>query len=236
MGVYGVRSDPKAATYTITVGVAVAIVLLLLNIPALDLIWRVLAIAVLAFLEGLNLAVWANIPKRYSAWRTQRKYLRTLNRTSRLIPELKVLVENMEDVVFGSTVDSLHGLAQRIEQTAEATQQGLGAKVRELASHYQLIRDLAKVQTHWERMAFIDFVRHIGRFFQFIDPFLHDCRELAETAEIDDDVIRDWELFKERYNGLRVDWNTYFGRIPPAIGLSAQLLGEPARSLPRPAT
>lgn len=96
---------------------------------------------------------------------------------------------------------------------------------------YQLIRQPAKEQTCWQKMPFITSVRHIGEPFQSLDPSLDACYAITRTADIEDDIVRDRETFRERLNTLRGDWRSYFSRVSDAIELHAELKGQPALPL-----
>lgn len=234
MGIHGDRSESRTATYTLTVGVAVAIVILLLNLPALDLIWRLVAIVALVVLEALNLAVLVGARRRYLGWRTSRRRLRVLNLTSGLIPELGRLTQDTHEVLYGDEPESVYNMVRAIEQK-EGVGRGLEARVSDLRVHYQLIGDLAESRGYWELNPFLYFARSIARHFQFFDSILKECYEIAEVTAMEQDVIDNWETGKENYNGLRKRWQDYFRRIRDDIELRVKLKGKAATSLPQPA-
>ncbi len=236
MGIYRKREESSPATYTITVGVAIAVAVLLLTLPGLELIWRVASVLALVVLQALNLAVLAGIPRRVSGWRTRRRQLRTLNRTSGLVADLARLAGETHRVIYDEKVNNLPALVGEIggKGRPEWTNQ-FSREVRKLDSHYKVLRFIAEEQTRWERNPFLEFVRGIAEHFRFLDPVLDAFYEVAKEAPMSDNTLKNWESFKENYNQLRADWKAYFKRVPAAIGQHVELRGEPARSLPQPA-
>ena len=231
---WGERRTVDTATYVIAVGVAVAIANFLISVQGIEPLWRVLAISALVAVGVANFLVVLNFPGRFRDWRRKRRQVRALNGPSHLKPDLARLTEATAMLVYENRVGTLLYVARSIEGKAGKPDH-IGPRVAAFGEHYQVIRDLGQWQKYWDSTPFVYFIRDAVAQFREIDSILDACYDLAQTVVIPPEIIKQWEVFKEQYNQLRLQWQGYFGRIAGAIGLTVNMLGSPARSLPQPA-
>jgi len=223
--------DRDATATRIGIEVAAVAILAIIAVvifnPSLGPSVTALVFVVLVALDVITiLALLGLFPKIRSRLRDRRDQSR-LNRNPMLVAEMVRLVQRTKDALYENRVGSLLSLARVFTQPDES----LANEVQRYRRAFEGLVGISQVRGRWDRIRFALIVRNVVEHFGIIQSVLDRLYDTVAHAKVSEESVAMWETFRERYNQLRNDWQRLSDEMLSVVGLSAEVPGEPARSL-----
>ena len=184
-------------------------------------------VTVIIALELLLILALLGAFPRIRTWLQDRRSRRILNRHPMLVPEMVRLVQRTQVALYENTAGSLLNVSRIFTGTDEP----LPNEVLRYRRAFQGLLQMSQARTPWDTSRFSTLVRSVVEHFGIAQSVLDRLYPIVSHAQVSEESIATWETFKERYNQLRSEWQRLSNEMLAHVGLSAEIPGEPARSL-----
>jgi len=204
-----------------------AIIAVLVFNPSLGPSVTAVVVVALVALEVTTILALLGLFTRIRSWLHDRRSERQLNRHPTLVPEMVRLVQRTRDTLYENRVGSLLNMARVLTETDG----DLPNEVLRYERAFRGLLSMSQARGRWDRIRFATLMRSVVDHFGIVQSVLDRLYTIVAHAEVSEESVATWETFKERYNQLRNDWQRLSDEMLAVIGLSAEVPGEPARSL-----
>ncbi len=184
-------------------------------------------VVVIVALDVITILALLGLFPRIRSWLRDRRDQSRLNRNPMLVAEMVRLVQRTKDALYENRVGSLLNLARVFTEPDES----LPNEVQRYRRAFEGLVGMSQVRGRWDRIRFSLIVRNVVEHFGIVQSVLDRLYNIVAHAKVSEESVAMWETFRERYNQLRNDWQHLSDEMLSVVGLSAEVPGEPARSL-----